>query len=171
MVPPTLVTVREPAPASVTVRVTVEPARTAAVTAHPAASSAACPAAALIQAASEAASAASAPLWSNTRFGKSGAAAAVNTTPLIVMVSPTSTVVRTAVATLAFVLAVIVQVAVAIAAKNYGEYVFMHFPVLSVVESLFISLLCGSLISVVAAIAPAYMAAKKQPVEALRVEE
>ena len=62
-------------------------------------------------------------------------------------------------------------VAVAAALRNYGKYVFEHFPVLSVAESLCIALLCGSLISILAAIAPAYLAAKKQPVDALRVEE
>ena len=62
-------------------------------------------------------------------------------------------------------------VAIAAVLKSYGQYVFQHFPALSVTEALLISLLAGSLISVLAAIAPAYIAAKKQPVDALRVEE
>lgn len=62
-------------------------------------------------------------------------------------------------------------VAIATLLKGYGHYVFVSFPVLSVAQSLAISFVCGSLISVLAAIAPAYIAAKKQPVEALRVEE
>lgn len=62
-------------------------------------------------------------------------------------------------------------VAIATLLKSYGHYVFVNFPVLSVAQSLLISFVCGSLISVLAAIAPAYIAAKKQPVEALRVEE
>jgi len=55
--------------------------------------------------------------------------------------------------------------------QNYGHYVFEYFPVLSVGRSLLISLLSGSLIAILAAIGPAYMAARKQPVDALRVEE
>jgi len=39
------------------------------------------------------------------------------------------------------------------------------------VISLLVSLAAGAVLSVVAAIIPAYMAARKQPVEALRVEE
>ncbi len=62
-------------------------------------------------------------------------------------------------------------VAVVALLANYGKYVFAHFPVLPVAQVLLISLLCGSLISIFAAILPAYMAAKKQPVDALRVEE
>jgi len=62
-------------------------------------------------------------------------------------------------------------VAIAAAAKTYGLYVFAHFPLLLIGRSLVISLFAGSLISILAAIAPAYMAAKKQPVDALRVEE
>ena len=62
-------------------------------------------------------------------------------------------------------------VAIGTLLKSYGHYVFVSFPILSVAESLLISFICGSLISVLAAIAPAYIAAKKQPVDALRVEE
>ena len=62
-------------------------------------------------------------------------------------------------------------VAITALLANYGKYVFANFPALPVVQALLISLLCGSLISICAAILPAYMAAKKQPVDALRVEE
>lgn len=62
-------------------------------------------------------------------------------------------------------------VAFAVAFRTYQMYVITLFPVGAVLSALALSLLCGSLMSVVAAIAPAYMAAKKQPVEALRVEE
>jgi len=62
-------------------------------------------------------------------------------------------------------------VAIAVLVKSYGRHVFLHFPFFEVTRSLLISFVCGSLISVVAAIAPAYMAARKRPVDALRVEE
>jgi len=66
---------------------------------------------------------------------------------------------------LGFVVALIAVLA------TYGAYVFQHFPTLGILGALLISILCGAVISVVAAIAPAYIAAKKQPVDALRVEE
>lgn len=62
-------------------------------------------------------------------------------------------------------------VAIVVLARMYGMYAFRNFPVESVVVSLFISFICGAAMSILAAIVPAYMAAKKQPVEALRVEE
>ena len=62
-------------------------------------------------------------------------------------------------------------VGIGAAVKTYGAYAWWHFPALSVAGAVGISFLCGSLISVVAAIGPAYVAARKQPVEALRVEE
>ena len=62
-------------------------------------------------------------------------------------------------------------VAVSVAIANYGGYVMSHFPALGLLKSLTITLLIGSLISVAASIGPAYMAARKQPVEAMRVEE
>ena len=62
-------------------------------------------------------------------------------------------------------------IAVSVSAHSYGIPVFRTFPAVTVLRSLLISFFCGSLISVVSAIAPAYMAAKKQPVDALRVEE
>lgn len=62
-------------------------------------------------------------------------------------------------------------VALVILMKTYKQFVFMYFPWLDVTKALGISFLCGTLISVVAAIAPAYLAARKQPVDALRVDE
>ncbi len=62
-------------------------------------------------------------------------------------------------------------VAVTVSFVDYGGYALRHFPVLGVLKSLGVTFAIGSLISVFAAIAPAYMAAKKQPVEAMRIEE
>jgi len=55
--------------------------------------------------------------------------------------------------------------------NNYGSYTLKTFPLKGVLISLLVSLAAGAVLSVVAAIVPAYMAARKQPVEALRVEE
>jgi predicted lysophospholipase L1 biosynthesis ABC-type transport system permease subunit len=62
-------------------------------------------------------------------------------------------------------------VALATAWANYEHFVFEHFPLLPVVKSMGLAFVTGSLLSVAAAIGPAYLAAKKQPVEAMRVEE
>jgi len=62
-------------------------------------------------------------------------------------------------------------VAIIVAGVNFKGYVSVYFPVLPVVRSAAITFVTGSLISVVAAIGPAYMAAKKQPVDAMRIEE
>ena len=62
-------------------------------------------------------------------------------------------------------------VALVIALVTFRGYAVTNFPVLLVLKSLLTSLVAGTLISVTASIAPAYMAARKQPVEALRVEE
>lgn len=62
-------------------------------------------------------------------------------------------------------------VAVVINLITYGKFVFQGFPALMVLKSVLIALIVGSLMSVVASIAPAYWAARKQPVEAMRVEE
>lgn len=62
-------------------------------------------------------------------------------------------------------------VALSAAAMNYHGYIAANLPVASVLRSLAISLTTGTLLSVVAAILPAYIAARKQPVEAMRVEE
>lgn len=62
-------------------------------------------------------------------------------------------------------------VAIAVSANTYGTYTFKTFPMSGVLFSLLVSLAVGAFLSVIAAIIPAYMAAKKQPVEALRVQE
>ena len=62
-------------------------------------------------------------------------------------------------------------VAVLIAASTYGRYVFTYFPGFAVLRSLLVAAATGLLISIAASIAPAYWAAKKEPVEAMRVEE
>lgn len=62
-------------------------------------------------------------------------------------------------------------VAFGAAVVNYRGYAFTHLPVGALLEALLVSFLVGTLLSIVASIAPAYMAARKQPVEALRVEE
>lgn len=62
-------------------------------------------------------------------------------------------------------------VAVTVNLVTYGRFVFPAFPGLLVLKSVLISLVIGSLMAVVASIAPAYWAAKKQPVDAMRVEE
>lgn len=72
-------------------------------------------------------------------------------------------------ATLGMILGCVVAIAAVL--KSYGTHVFAHFPAGPVIVALLISLLAGSVISILAAIAPAYIAARKQPVEALRVEE
>lgn len=62
-------------------------------------------------------------------------------------------------------------VAVTVSFNAYGAYAFSTFPVSGVLGAMLISLSAGAVLSVAAAIIPAYMAARKQPVEALRVEE
>ncbi len=62
-------------------------------------------------------------------------------------------------------------VAVAINLGSYGKFAIQSFPVAMVVKSALAALLVGSLMSVLASIVPAYLAARKQPVEAMRVEE
>lgn len=62
-------------------------------------------------------------------------------------------------------------VAFGVAFFSYTTYVIPNLPVLQIGGSILLSFLIGSLLSVVASIAPAYWAARKQPVEALRVEE
>ena len=62
-------------------------------------------------------------------------------------------------------------VAVAVAVYNFRRYTGMYFPWAGSVRSLLVTLFIGTLISVVAAVGPAYMAARKRPVEAMRVEE
>ena len=62
-------------------------------------------------------------------------------------------------------------VAIIIALSNYGRFVFPNMPGLAVASSVLLSFIIGTFISIAAAILPAYMAAKKQPVDAMRVEE
>lgn len=62
-------------------------------------------------------------------------------------------------------------VALGVATNTYGTYPFKYFPVLSILGALGLSLIAGAILSVLASILPAYAAARKQPVEALRVEE
>jgi ABC-type lipoprotein release transport system permease subunit len=62
-------------------------------------------------------------------------------------------------------------VAVGVATANYRIYVLHYFPYLGLVKALVISLFIGTLLSVGASILPAYMAARKEPVDAMRVEE
>lgn len=54
---------------------------------------------------------------------------------------------------------------------NFGGYVFTYARFLPVLGSIAIAFGAGALISVLAAIGPAYWAARRQPVEAMRVEE
>ena len=62
-------------------------------------------------------------------------------------------------------------VACAVMIGQYKGHARTFFPVWAVTKSMLASFLCGSLMSVFAALLPAYLAAQKQPVEALRVEE
>ena len=62
-------------------------------------------------------------------------------------------------------------VALAVLALSYGRHVPAHFPALRVLASLGIAFLTGLFISMAASLAPAYWAARRQPVDAMRVEE
>lgn len=62
-------------------------------------------------------------------------------------------------------------VALAVALATYGKYVFGNFPHGAVLMSIIWSFLIGSVLAVTASIAPAYWAARKEPVDAMRVEE
>lgn len=64
-----------------------------------------------------------------------------------------------------------VVVAVAVALVNYKQYVFAALPPGPVLESVLVSLVVGAILSVFASILPAYLAARKQPVDAMRIEE
>jgi putative ABC transport system permease protein len=70
---------------------------------------------------------------------------------------------------LGIVLGLVVALGTALA--NYGGYVFRYFPGGAVLVSVGISFLAGTALSIVASIAPAYWAARKEPVDAMRVEE
>lgn len=62
-------------------------------------------------------------------------------------------------------------VALGVAFSTYGHYVASTFPWRAVFLSITRSFLIGSVLAVVASIAPAYWAARKEPVDAMRVEE
>lgn len=64
-------------------------------------------------------------------------------------------------------------VAIVIAFVSFGGHVFTQMPLAAsgMARSLVIAFVLGSLMSVFASIAPAYWASKKQPVDAMRVEE
>lgn len=62
-------------------------------------------------------------------------------------------------------------VAVAASAASYPGFVARCFPAGPVAGSVLVSLVCGFCIAVTASIWPAWAAARKRPVEALRVEE
>jgi ABC-type lipoprotein release transport system permease subunit len=64
-----------------------------------------------------------------------------------------------------------ILVSLAAAAVNYRVYVLYHFPFLAAAKSVFLAFAVGCLLSIGAAILPAYMAARKEPVDAMRVEE
>ena len=61
--------------------------------------------------------------------------------------------------------------AVGVNLYNYGGYVFTEFPWAPVGRAMVGAFCCGIVITVVAAIAPAWIAARKEPVDALRVDE
>jgi len=62
-------------------------------------------------------------------------------------------------------------VGVAVNAVTYGGFVFQVFPWMAIIKALLMAFLIGSIMSILASIAPAYWAACKQPVDAMRVEE
>jgi putative ABC transport system permease protein len=62
-------------------------------------------------------------------------------------------------------------VALGVAFATYRGAVFRHLPGGAVAETLLVCAAIGLTISVVSAIGPAYLAARKQPVDALRIEE
>jgi ABC-type lipoprotein release transport system permease subunit len=68
-------------------------------------------------------------------------------------------------------LAIGLVVGVLVTTHAFGTYVFRYFPVLMTLKAVGVALVVGSLISIAAAIAPAYWAATKQPVDAMRAEE
>lgn len=62
-------------------------------------------------------------------------------------------------------------VAIAVSTYHYGSQALLTLPVPALLRALAISLLMGGLMTITASLFPAYVAARKQPVEALRVEE
>jgi ABC-type antimicrobial peptide transport system permease subunit len=61
--------------------------------------------------------------------------------------------------------------ALAVAFRTYGGFLATAFPARDILANLLTAFFIGSLMTITAAIIPAYIAARKQPVEALRVEE
>jgi putative ABC transport system permease protein len=64
-----------------------------------------------------------------------------------------------------------VIVATGVATQAYGLYPLKLYPFITVLSSMLTSLLVGTVLSIIASIVPARSAARKQPVEAMRVEE
>jgi putative ABC transport system permease protein len=62
-------------------------------------------------------------------------------------------------------------VAIAVSLFNYHGHVFTAFPWGAVGRAMAVAFCCGVVITVIAAIAPAWTAARKQPVDALRIDE
>lgn len=62
-------------------------------------------------------------------------------------------------------------VALSVSFASYGKYVGSAFPFGAVAVSVAAALVIGAVLSVTASIGPAYWASKKQPVDAMRVEE
>jgi hypothetical protein len=73
----------------------------------------------------------------------------------------------------ATILGIILGVIFGLAASTFtfGGFAWTYFPLLNVIGKIVLAFGIGTSISIVASIAPAYWAAQKQPVEALRVEE
>lgn len=63
------------------------------------------------------------------------------------------------------------MVALAVAAKSFGGWVFTDFPAAEILRTAGIAFVMGGVLSIAASIAPAYWAARKEPVDAMRVEE
>lgn len=62
-------------------------------------------------------------------------------------------------------------VAIAISLSAYGSFLRQYFPHVAALKSAVSAFFIGALISIVASIAPAYWAARKQPVDAMRIQE
>lgn len=62
-------------------------------------------------------------------------------------------------------------VAILVSGINYGHFAVTNLPWLRFIQAMVLSFLTGAALAIVASILPAGMAAKKQPVDALRIEE
>lgn len=71
----------------------------------------------------------------------------------------------------AFGLVVGLIVALVVTSFQYGTYVWKDVPVLAIMGNLAVSFVVGIFMAVISSILPAYSAARKQPIEALRVEQ